>query len=295
MSSDLQDIFRLAARHFYKQYKKNGGSQAEIAEKLGVTQSYVSAVINGSRTSSMELQNQIANILYGPFEEFLTVGRRIQNDLDPEKKEAPEPKEGVEKLIAELTYYVMDHQRIAKELSDTKNFYEDIVQNLQSGVLVTEDIDTGKRSVISVAVNEGLGGAVDGQAAESLRINLDGSPVRVLATATDPWRRVPNPKGGLLFLPSSGSDTVLQPEEIEQLIDFARHLPDKFPPIVDEQGNTAPADVEFGFRNGDLRLFQLRPFLDSQAARGIEYLREMDAQLKDTDSIRVDMNGVPEK
>ena len=61
-----------------------------------------------------------------------------------------------------------------------------------------------------MAVNEGLGGAVDGQAAESLRIPLDGSTVQVLATATAPWRRVPDPKGGLTFLPSSGSDTVLQ-------------------------------------------------------------------------------------
>jgi hypothetical protein len=165
----------------------------------------------------------------------------------------------------------------------------------KSGVLVTEDIDTGNREVISVAVNEGLGGAVDGQAAESLRIALDGSPVRVLATATDPWRRVPNPAGGLLFLPSSGSDMVLQAKEIEQLIDFARHLPDNFPPIVDDQGVSAPADVEFGFLNGDLRLFQLRPFLDSHAARGIEYLHEMEARLKNTASVQVDMNGVPEK
>jgi hypothetical protein len=164
-----------------------------------------------------------------------------------------------------------------------------------SGVLVTEDIDTGNRELISVAVNEGLGGAVDGQAAESLRITLNGSSVRVLATATDPWRRVPNPGGGLLFLPSSGNDVVLQPAEIEQLTDFARHLPDTFPPIVDDQGKPAPADVEFGFLNGELRLFQLRPFLDSKAARGIKYLHQMEARLKDTGSIRVDMNGVPEK
>ena len=142
MGSDLQDIFKLAAKHFYKQYKKKGGSQAEIAEKLGITQSYVSAVMGGSKTASLELQNQIANILYGPFEEFLAVGRKIQKNIDPEMKEAPEPKEGVEKLIAELTYYVMDHQRIEKELAETKNFYEGIVQNLQSGVLVTESDDT---------------------------------------------------------------------------------------------------------------------------------------------------------
>ena len=142
MGSDLQDIFKLAAKHFYKQYKKKGGSQAEIAKKLGITQSYVSAVMGGSKTASLELQNQIANILYGPFEEFLAVGRKIQQNIDPEMKETPKPKEGVEKLIAELTYYVMDHQRIARELAETKNFYEDIVQNLQSGVLVTDSDDT---------------------------------------------------------------------------------------------------------------------------------------------------------
>jgi hypothetical protein len=163
----------------------------------------------------------------------------------------------------------------------------------KSGVLVTEDIDTGNRGVVSVAVNEGLGGAVDGQAAESLRITLDDSAVRVLATATAPWRRVPDPKGGLQFLPSSGSDTVLLPGDIEQVIDFVSHLPDKFPPIVDDEGNPTPADVEFGFLNDELRLFQLRPFLDSKMAGGIGYLHQMEARLKDTSSIDVNMNGVP--
>jgi len=164
----------------------------------------------------------------------------------------------------------------------------------KSGVLVTQDIDTGNRDVISVAVNEGLGGAVDGQAAESLRIALDGSYVRVLATATAPWRRVPDPAGGLLFLPSSGSDTVLQPDEIAQLIEFARGLPEKFPPITDDEGQSAPADVEFGFLDGELRLFQLRPFLESKQARGIGYLHQMEARLADTGRITVDLNGVPQ-
>jgi hypothetical protein len=163
----------------------------------------------------------------------------------------------------------------------------------KSGVLVTQDIDTGDNNFVSVAVNEGIGGAVDGQAAESLRIALDGSGVRVLATATAPWRRVPNPAGGLELLPSSGSDVVLQRSEIEKLIDFARHLPDKFPAIRDDEGNSAPADVEFGFLNGDLRLFQIRPFLDSKMAKGISYLQQMDAHLKNTAAISVNMNRVP--
>ena len=163
----------------------------------------------------------------------------------------------------------------------------------KSGVLVTQDIDNGHSGVISVAVNEGLGGAVDGQAAESLRIDLETGAVRVLATATAPRRRVPDPEGGLIRLPSSGSDVVLQAAEIRQLIDFAQHLPDRFPPIVDDQGNPAPADVEFGFLDGDLRLFQLRPFLDSRMTGGIAYLHQMDASLRDSHKVRVNMEETP--
>jgi hypothetical protein len=164
----------------------------------------------------------------------------------------------------------------------------------KSGVLVTQDIDSGDNDVLSVAVNEGVGGAVDGQAAESLRIPLDGSPVRVLATSTAPWRRVLDPRGGLKILPSSGSDTVLQPAEIDQLIDLAKGLPQTFPRITDDEGKPAPMDIEFGFVNGQLRLFQLRPFLENKRARGIGYLQAMETRLQATQHDSVDMSEVPE-
>ncbi|HHO48211.1 MAG TPA: PAS domain S-box protein [Desulfobacteraceae bacterium] len=141
MENDVHEIFRLAAKYFYRKYKKNIGSQAQIAKKLGITPSYVSAIMSGSKTASLELQNQIAAVLYGPYEEFLMIGRRIKNNLDPELKEKFDTDDGVEKLIARLTHYVMDHQRIERELVETKNFYEDIVQNLQSGVLVMDKDD----------------------------------------------------------------------------------------------------------------------------------------------------------
>jgi len=163
----------------------------------------------------------------------------------------------------------------------------------KSGVLVTADIDTGARDVISVAVNEGLGGAVDGQAAESLRIPLDGSPVRVLATATAPWRRLLDPDGGITKVPSSGTDEVLNPKDIAQLIEFARSLPRRFPPITDDAGHPAPADVEFGFLDGRLRLFQLRPFLDSASVAGNSYLQQMDQRAGDQRNQVVNMTEVP--
>jgi phosphoenolpyruvate synthase/pyruvate phosphate dikinase len=65
----------------------------------------------------------------------------------------------------------------------------------KSGVLVTQDIDSGDPAVLSVAVNEGPGGAVDGQAAESLRIAMDGSGPsywrrhRSVAAGSPPRRR----------------------------------------------------------------------------------------------------------
>ena len=163
----------------------------------------------------------------------------------------------------------------------------------KSGVLVTQDIDTGARNGLSVAVNEGVGGAVDGQAAESLRIEMTSGQVRLLAQATAPWRRRVNPMGGVDKVAASGSDTVLQPGEIEQLIALARVLPQRFPAIVDADGSSAPADIEFGFLDGRLKLFQIRPFLESRQARGNAYLNSLDAGLADLDSIQVTMTEVP--
>jgi len=167
------------------------------------------------------------------------------------------------------------------------------VSNDKSGVMVTEDIDTGDMQTLSVAVNEGVGGAVDGQSAESLRIDTRDGSVRLLATATAPWRRRPSPKGGIVKLPASGSDVVLKTDEIKQLIAFAKALPDNFPPITDDKGNQAPADIEFGFLDGKLHLFQLRPFLQSAKTQGNEYLINMDKALQGNLEKNVDMNGVP--
>ncbi len=163
----------------------------------------------------------------------------------------------------------------------------------KSGVLVTQDVDSGDRKILSLAVNEGVGEAVDGQAAESLRIDTRDGSVRVMATATAPWRDLPNLRGGVDKLPASGSETLLQPDEIKQIIKFTGELPRRFPPITDDKGNPAPADIEFGFLGGDLRLFQIRPFLESRKARGSAYLSGMDRALEGSLKKNVDMRKVP--
>jgi len=139
MNDDLQEIFKLASRHFFKKYREKSGTQGKLAKKLGVTQSYVSSVLSGAKTASLELQSQIAGILYGgPYEEFLAIGRRIKNGLDPEIHINKEVDDSVESLITRLSHYVVDHQRIEGELVHMRDFYEVIVENLQSGVIVSD-------------------------------------------------------------------------------------------------------------------------------------------------------------
>ncbi len=167
------------------------------------------------------------------------------------------------------------------------------VPSEKSGVMVTRDIDTGRPGWLSVAVNEGVGGAVDGQAAESLRINVKTGEVRLLAQATAPWRRVLKSSGGVEKELVDGAQTVLKPAEIKQLIELAQDLPQRYPSILDAGGNPAPADIEFGFVRGKLQLFQIRPFLESLQARSNEYLNTLDKDLTSQLNQTVNMDEPP--
>jgi phosphoenolpyruvate synthase/pyruvate phosphate dikinase len=166
----------------------------------------------------------------------------------------------------------------------------------KSGVMVTQDVDTGDRDWLSIVISEGVGGGVEGEAAESLRVNTKDGQTRLLAQATASTRTVIKPSGGVERLPVSGDDSVLKPEEIEQLLTLARELPERFPLIADADGNPAPADIEFGFLDGQLRLFQIRPFLESRQARGSDYLRSLDKGIeKNLNTVIVTMDAKPEE
>ena len=164
----------------------------------------------------------------------------------------------------------------------------------KSGVMVTQDIDTGDKRWLSIAANEGVGGAVDGQEAESIKVNIENGTVRLMAQASTRSRRRLNKSGGISKIPVSGSDTVLKQEEIEQLIDLSKNISDKFPEIIDESGDPGSADIEFGFLKGKLQLFQIRPFLESHRARGSEFLITMDQDMELAEGISINLNEVPE-
>ena len=163
-----------------------------------------------------------------------------------------------------------------------------------SGVMVTRDVDTGDGSVLSVAVNEGVGGAVDGQAAESLRIDTRTGDVRLMASATAPRRMVPLATGGVARVPVTGREAVLGPTEIQQLIAVAHEVGQRVPQ-TGEGGAPAAADVEFAFAGGRLWLLQIRPLNESRQARGNRYLVAMDRALAQTLGRRVDMRATPSR
>ncbi len=164
----------------------------------------------------------------------------------------------------------------------------------KSGVLVTADVVEGRPGWISIAVNEGVGGAVDGQAAESLRVHLATGEVRFLAQATAPRRRELDPAGGIREVPASGTEAVLLPDEIEALRQLALEVPRRFPELRDAEGRPAPADIEFGFADGRMALLQMRPFVESRRARGSPMLKALDAGLEARAVRPVDLSLPPE-
>jgi phosphoenolpyruvate synthase/pyruvate phosphate dikinase len=163
----------------------------------------------------------------------------------------------------------------------------------KSGVMVSTDVTAGEPGWITVAVNEGVSGAVDGQAAESLRVSMQTGETRLLAQATAPQRNVLAPRGGIAQEPASGTDEVLKPAEIAQLVALARELPKRVATLRGEGGATYPADVEFAFRDGRLTLLQIRPFVESRAAQRNGYLLSLDAGARERASLLVALDVPP--
>ena len=165
----------------------------------------------------------------------------------------------------------------------------------KSGVLVTADIDSGQSGWLTIAVSEGVGGAVSGQTAEELRINLKNGDVRLMAHATEPYKRVLLREGGIAKVRASGSEAVLNQAEIKLLMEFAGNGPKRFPSLRGSQGRAVPADIEFGFYENRLMLFQIRPFLESVKARQNLLLNGLDSRLIQNHHKVVNLNEIPEQ
>ena len=162
----------------------------------------------------------------------------------------------------------------------------------KSGVMLTLDTEMGERNLLTVAVNHGIGGAVQGQFAEELLIDPVSGDIRLLADATAAKKKVLSEDGGLIKEQLDAEGQVLNDTEIKKLIGFAQALSVKFPQL-DDSGQVTAADVEFGFRNGQLVLFQVRPYLKNRRVKKNAYLNQLDKGLERTRHIPVDMSLKP--
>lgn len=168
------------------------------------------------------------------------------------------------------------------------------VSNDISGVMVTADVATGSTDFMTLVVNEGVAGGVDGQTAETLRVRISDGQVKLMNSATAPQRRDLLVTGGSQLLPASGATRLLSDENIRQLISFTRELPGWFSNLPEDERGKVIADVEFGFSNGRLMLFQIRPFVQHKLTENNLYLRAMDKPLVGLNNIIVDFQEAPE-
>ena len=148
------------------------------------------------------------------------------------------------------------------------------VPNDKSGVLITADLSTGEQGKMTVATSEGVGGAVDGTSAETLLWSPQG--IELLTLFKSPWKSQLLPGGGSAIVSSSGKDTVLEPDELKEIILAGQKISATFQPARDPAGNARPWDIEFGFKAGKLWLFQCRPFLGNDALKNIPALASLE-------------------
>jgi len=154
------------------------------------------------------------------------------------------------------------------------------VPNEKSGVLVTADVNTGEMAKMTVAASEGVGGAVDGTSAETLLWSPQ--DIELVTLFKSPWKSQLLPGGGSAIVPSTGRDTVLESDELKQIIAVGQKISATFEPARNPAGKVRPWDIEFGFKAGKLWLFQCRPFLGNDALNNIPALASLEGQRSST-------------
>jgi phosphoenolpyruvate synthase/pyruvate phosphate dikinase len=148
------------------------------------------------------------------------------------------------------------------------------VPTKKSGVLVTADLDGRDQTKMLVATSEGVGGAVDGTPAETVVWSPSG--VELVTMFKSPYRRLLKP-GGSEIVASTGDEYVLSDQELDELVKTAARIRDSFEPSRDAEGRPRPWDVEFGFVDGRLWLFQTRPFIGNDSLANVPALAAYDA------------------
>jgi hypothetical protein len=115
-----------------------------------------------------------------------------------------------------------------------------------------------------------------------------------VSEAKTPYRRRLSAAGGIVWEPAAAG-SVLTAEEVEALRGLAAEATARYEPVLDSRGLPRPWDIEFGFVDGELTLFQIRPLVERgalRADRAVELLFG-DADAKPAPSGAVDLRRPP--
>ena len=165
-----------------------------------------------------------------------------------------------------------------KYLSNPENVFPSIlvipsVDVDYSGVLITKGISSGISNDLTVAFSRGAGGAVDGQSAESYLIRMD-ETYELLAPAREPYYNSLPLSGGTQKKSATFEERVLTEADIKQICELAEKIRETLPKETHSDYDGA-YDVELGFKEGKLWLFQVRPFVENKKALSSGYLESI--------------------
>ncbi len=155
-----------------------------------------------------------------------------------------------------------------------------------SGVLITKGITTGEDIDLTIAFNRGAGGAVDGQAAESYLLDQKGKN-HLLSPAREPTARRLPVSGGSNMVYLTFEKPVLNAQNLEDLRQLSASVRLQIPKSggIETQG---PFDVELGFKDNKLWLFQIRPFVENKNALSSEYLERISPKIDGQKMVKLD-------
>lgn len=142
-----------------------------------------------------------------------------------------------------------------------------------SGVLITKGINSGNDKDLTIAFSRGAGGAVDGQSAETYTLKNVGG-YRLLAPARESKFTGLPMTGGTIKKNATFEKPVLNRDNIEEIWAFAQTIR-KTLPKESKSDYKGAYDVELGFRNDTLWLFQIRPFVENKRALSSGYLESI--------------------
>jgi phosphoenolpyruvate synthase/pyruvate phosphate dikinase len=142
-----------------------------------------------------------------------------------------------------------------------------------SGVLITKGILNDNYTDLTIAFSRGAGGAVDGQSAESYLLQSDGQDVLQSPSREPAFNTLPA-KGGTQKKYATFQTPVLSEKNLSQLREMAGQIKLE----MADHSNTKSSDthdVELGFEDDKIWLFQIRPFVENKNATRSEYLKSI--------------------